>query len=58
MRLEALLSHATQVDPDSAFWFGLPAEVARTVHPFEEFILARSTVDTDIPESDLFAGLR
>lgn len=58
VRLEALLSHATQVDPDSAFWFGLPAEVARTVHPFEEFILARSTVDTDIPESDLFAGLR
>lgn len=57
VRLEALLAHATQVDPDSAFWFGLPREIARTVHPFDEYILARSRVDTTVPETDLFEGI-
>jgi mycothiol S-conjugate amidase len=57
VRLDALLAHATQVDPNSAFWFGLPRDVARTVHPFEEYILARSRVDTELPETDLFAGI-
>jgi mycothiol S-conjugate amidase len=56
-RLDALLAHATQVDPTSAFWFGLPREVARTVHPFEEYILAESRVAVDLPETDLFAGI-
>src|SRR3954470_8054950 len=27
VRMEALLAHATQVDPKSPFWFGLPREV-------------------------------
>lgn len=58
VRREALLAHATQVDPESPFWFGLPDGVARTVHPFDDFILARSRVPTEFPESDLFAGLR
>jgi mycothiol S-conjugate amidase len=57
VRLEALLAHATQVDPESAFWFGLPREIARTVHPFEDYILAHSRVETSVPESDLFAGI-
>ncbi len=58
VRLEALLAHATQVDPRSPFWFGLPREVAREIHPFDEYILATSRVETSIPEDDLFAGLR
>lgn len=58
VRLEALLAHATQVDPTSPFWFGLPREVARSVHPFEDYILAESRVETTLPEDDLFAGLR
>jgi mycothiol S-conjugate amidase len=58
VRLEGLLAHATQVDPNSPFWFGLPREVSRTIHPFDEYILARSLVDTELPESDVFAGLR
>ncbi len=58
VRLEALLAHATQVDPKSPFWFGLPREVARTIHPYDEYILAKSLVDTSIPEDDLFAGAR
>ncbi|MCD9623576.1 mycothiol conjugate amidase Mca [Rhabdothermincola salaria] len=57
VRLEALLAHATQVDPTSPFWFGLPREEARTIHPYEEYILAASRVPTELPESDLFAGI-
>jgi mycothiol S-conjugate amidase len=53
-----LLAHATQIDPESPFWFGLPPEVARTVYPFDDYILARSLVPTSTPEDDLFAGVR
>jgi len=58
VRAEALLAHATQVDPTSPFWFGLPREVMREIHPYDDYQLARSLVDTAIPEVDLFAGLR
>lgn len=58
VRLDSLLAHATQVDPTSPFWFGLPREVSRTVHPFDDYVLARSRVETELPETDLFAGLR
>jgi mycothiol S-conjugate amidase len=58
VRRQALLAHETQVDPNSGFWFALPPEVARTVHPFEDFILAESKVDAPVPEDDLFAGVR
>lgn len=58
VREAALLAHATQIDPESPFWFGLPPEEARTVHPWDDFELARSLVPTDIPEDDVFAGIR
>jgi mycothiol S-conjugate amidase len=58
IRLDALLAHATQVDPTSKFWFGLPRDEQENLHPQEDFILARSLVDSEIPESDLFAGIR
>ena len=32
-RREALLAHATQVDPNSRFWFGLPPEVISSGSP-------------------------
>lgn len=57
VRRDALLAHATQIDPDSPFWFGLPPEVAREVHPYDEYELARSLVGTELPEEDLFAGV-
>jgi mycothiol S-conjugate amidase len=57
VRWDALLAHETQVDPSSPFWFGLPREVAMTIHPFDDYILADSRVDTEVPEGDLFAGL-
>ena len=53
-----LLAHATQIDPNSPFWFGLPPEVARTVHPYDDYVRARSLVDAPMPEDDLFAGVR
>jgi len=60
-RREALLAHRTQVDP-TGFWMRLPDDVVREVFPWEEFVLARSLVDTGVasgePEDDLFAGLR
>ncbi len=60
VRADALRAHATQVDPDSPFWFGLPDEVAATIHPWDDYQLARSRVDipADGIETDLFAGLR
>jgi mycothiol S-conjugate amidase len=58
VRRQALLAHATQIDPESKFWFGLPPEVARDIHPFDDYHLARSLVDTTVPEDDLFAGVR
>lgn len=57
VRSNALLAHATQVDPTSPFWFGLPNDVAAAAYPWDDYVLARSHVDTDIPEHDLFAGV-
>jgi mycothiol S-conjugate amidase len=57
VRLDALLAHATQVDPESPFWFGLPREEARTVHPWDDYVRARSRVQVPVPEDDLFAGI-
>lgn len=59
VRADALKAHATQVDPNSPFWFGLPPEVMRDIHPTEEFLLAQSRIGpTDVTEDDLFEGLR
>ena len=58
VRRLALLAHATQVDPTSKYWFGLPPEIMRTIHPQADYILARSLVAADLPEDDLFAGVR
>jgi mycothiol S-conjugate amidase len=57
VRDDALRAHATQVDPDG-FWFKVPMEVQRAAWPTEDFELARSLVDTAMPEDDLFAGVR
>lgn len=56
-RKQALIAHATQIDPNSRFWFGLPDEVAADIFPFEQYVLAESRVPTSIPETDLFAGV-
>jgi mycothiol S-conjugate amidase len=60
-RSGALRAHATQVDPNEAFWFGLSDEELADVYGHEDWILAESLVgrpaDGEL-EDDLFAGVR
>jgi mycothiol S-conjugate amidase len=68
VRRRALLAHETQVDPNSRFWFGLPPEVMRTIHPQDDYRLAlaagpagivpASPASDGVIEDDLFAGIR
>jgi mycothiol S-conjugate amidase len=57
VRDAALIAHATQVDPTGR-WFAAPVELQQETWPYEDFQLARSVVDTALPEDDLFAGVR
>lgn len=57
VRDRALLEHRTQIDP-TGLWFAVPVEVQQQIWPTEDFQLARSLVASDLPEDDLFAGLR
>jgi mycothiol S-conjugate amidase len=68
VRRRALLAHATQVDPKSPFWFGLPPEVMASIHPYDDYRLAlvvgpdgsleAPAVADGRVETDLFAGVR
>ena len=58
IRRRALLAHATQIDPNSPYWFGLPDEAERSLHHAESFVLSRSLVGPIESEDDLFAGIR
>ncbi len=57
LRDQALLAHATQIDPAGS-WFACPLPVQQAAWPTEDYHLARSVVDTELPEDDLFAGVR
>ena len=57
-RSGSLRAHATQVDPNEPWWFGLSDAQLAEVYPWEDWILAVSAVDTVLPEDDLLAGLR
>jgi hypothetical protein len=54
-----LIAHATQVDPTSPFWFGLPPEVADNIYPYDEYEVARDLTGSEWagPGDDLFAGI-
>lgn len=56
VRDEALKAHATQVDP-AGLWFAMPLSLQAAAWPTEDYQLARSLVDTSVPEGDLFAGV-
>jgi len=56
VRDEALRSHASQVAPDSDFFFW-PNDIQREAWPTEDFQLIESSVETTTPETDLFAGI-
>jgi len=55
-RDDALRAHATQIDPTR--WFVIPAHEQHAVWPTEDFELARTWVPVELPEDDVFAGLR
>ena len=57
VRDRALIAHATQIDPEGA-WFAIPAAVQREAWPTEDFELVTSLVESPLPEDDLFAGVR
>lgn len=57
LRDQALIAHATQVDPTGR-WFACPLDVQQKAWPTEDFQLARSHVASELPEDDLFAGIR
>ena len=56
-RDEALRAHASQVPPDSPFFFW-PNELQREAWPFEDYRLAASRVATSEFEADLFQGVK
>jgi mycothiol S-conjugate amidase len=56
IRRQALIAHATQIDPNGR-WFSIPIELQQKAWPTEDYQLARSLVDTALPEDDLFAGI-
>lgn len=60
-RTLSLQAHATQVDPASKWWFGLDDEELEVVYPWEDWILAQSTlpsIEEKYIEADLFEGTR
>jgi mycothiol S-conjugate amidase len=56
VRDQALLAHATQVDPEGT-WFKVPLRMQKEIWPTEDFEAALSYVPVRPLESDLFAGL-
>ncbi len=56
VRDQALLAHATQIDPDG-FWFAIPHQIQVEVAPTEDYELVVSHVASETPENDLFAGI-
>ena len=50
VRDQALLAHATQIDPDG-FWFAIPRELQVDVWPTEDYELVTSHVDSRCPRT-------
>ncbi|GAB3295306.1 mycothiol conjugate amidase Mca [Epidermidibacterium keratini] len=57
VRDDALRAHATQVDPEGR-WFAASMDAQLSAWPTEDYELARSVIESEIPETDLFAGVR
>jgi mycothiol S-conjugate amidase len=57
VRDQALLAHATQIDPEGPF-FAVPLELQADAWPTEDFELVFSEVGEIGPENDLFSGIK
>lgn len=55
-RDQAMLAHASQIDPNGAF-FAIPTEDVKKVWPWEDYTLIASRVPVDLPECCLADGL-
>ena len=61
----SLRAHATQIDPNEPWWFGLDDEELAEVYPYEDWVLAATAIDDfDVSqwgngsyETDLFIGV-
>ena len=59
-RSGALKAHATQIDPNEPWWFGLSDDELAEVYPWEDWVLAKSAVggpEDGMYEDDLFTGI-
>ena len=56
-RDDALRAHRTQIDP-LGFFFAVSPDLQRTAWPWEDYTLIKSRVASELPEKDLFAGIR
>ncbi|MEO7125583.1 MAG: mycothiol conjugate amidase Mca [Nakamurella sp.] len=57
VRDAALRAHATQISPTEGHWFAVPHEIEAAVWGTDDYELARSLVDSTLPEDDVFAGI-
>lgn len=55
-RDQALRAHASQVDPNGVF-FAVPSEQLKDIWPWEDYTLAASHTEVQLPESSLDEGL-
>jgi mycothiol S-conjugate amidase len=56
----ALSAHRSQVAPDDPWFFSVPLEVMREIHPYDDYVLLQSHVgrtSADGHERDLFDGI-
>jgi hypothetical protein len=56
----ALRAHRSQVASDDPWFFSVPLDVMRAIHPYDDYVLLRSHVarlSTDDYEPDLFDGI-
>ena len=56
VKREALAAHASQTD--NAFFLTLPSEAFDRLFATEGFTLAVDRLAVEVPETDLFAGIR
>jgi mycothiol S-conjugate amidase len=55
---DALLAHKTQIDPNSSMWFRVLPKIEAELGFTDDYVLARSLVESDESTGDLFSGLR